>query len=290
MSSSTFSDFAHVVADLLDAEQPAPQPAQARPCRVRRSRSAGFRAPETVDPSCRRCCHAMLPWAPDDGSPTNPASWLGATHHRAVRSIEARRSLVGIVHRRGPVGARSRRRSLAAARRHPAPTGAGRSAVADEAVEAATWLAGGHGRHPTRPRPSVPGRSTSGATGTRTRPTAGPTISKRLRLAAESLGPTYIKLGQIISSGEGLFPAELVEEFKKCRDQVPAEPFEVVKLTVEQDLGARLDDIFESFDETPLAAASIAQVHAAVLPHRRVGRRQGAAAVGRRSSSARTFG
>ncbi len=90
-------------------------------------------------------------------------------------------------------------------------------------------------------------------------------ISKRLRLAAETLGPTYIKLGQIISSGEGLFPAELVEEFKKCRDQVPAEPFAVVKLTVEQDLGGRLEDIFQSFDETPLAAASIAQVHAAVL-------------------------
>jgi len=90
-------------------------------------------------------------------------------------------------------------------------------------------------------------------------------ISKRLRTAAEALGPTYIKLGQIISSGEGLFPSELVEEFKKCRDQVPAEPFDVVKLTVEQDLGARLDDIFESFDETALAAASIAQVHVAKL-------------------------
>ncbi|MGA9278098.1 ABC1 kinase family protein [Ilumatobacter sp.] len=90
-------------------------------------------------------------------------------------------------------------------------------------------------------------------------------ISRRLRRSAEALGPTYIKLGQIISSGEGLFPAELVEEFKKCRDQVPAEPFELVKLTVEQDLGARLEDVFESFDETPLAAASIAQVHGARL-------------------------
>ena len=49
-------------------------------------------------------------------------------------------------------------------------------------------------------------------------------ISKRLRLAAEALGPTYIKLGQIISSGEGLFPTELVEEFKLCRDQVQPEP------------------------------------------------------------------
>ncbi len=90
-------------------------------------------------------------------------------------------------------------------------------------------------------------------------------VSLRLRKAAERLGPTYIKLGQIISSGEGLFPAELVGEFKKCRDQVPAEPFDTVRLVVEADLGARLEDVFESFERTPLAAASIAQVHAAVL-------------------------
>ena len=90
-------------------------------------------------------------------------------------------------------------------------------------------------------------------------------ISLRLRKAAEQLGPTYIKLGQIISSGEGLFPAELVEEFKKCRDQVPAEPFDVVRVVVEADLGARLEDVFSHFERTPLAAASIAQVHAATL-------------------------
>ena len=90
-------------------------------------------------------------------------------------------------------------------------------------------------------------------------------VSLRLRKAVETLGPTYIKLGQIISSGEGLFPPELVEQFKKCRDQVPAEPFSTVRQTVEQDLGARLEDVFEWFDERELAAASIAQVHAARL-------------------------
>jgi ubiquinone biosynthesis protein len=90
-------------------------------------------------------------------------------------------------------------------------------------------------------------------------------VSRRLRVAAEQLGPTFIKLGQIISSGQGLFPPELVNEFKKCRDQVPPEPFDVVRRVVEADLGATLETTFEWFDRTPLAAASIAQVHAARL-------------------------
>ena len=97
------------------------------------------------------------------------------------------------------------------------------------------------------------------------RSTSRADLSRRLRIAAEHLGPTYIKLGQIISSGEGLFPEELVEEFKKCRDQVPAEPFSEVRATVESELGRSLEDVFSSFDRRPLAAASIAQVHAATL-------------------------
>ncbi len=90
-------------------------------------------------------------------------------------------------------------------------------------------------------------------------------LARRLRLAAEALGPTYIKLGQIIASGDGLFPPELVAEMGRCRDQVPPEPFAVVRATVEEDLGAPLEEVFVHFERRPLAAASIAQVHAATL-------------------------
>jgi ubiquinone biosynthesis protein len=90
-------------------------------------------------------------------------------------------------------------------------------------------------------------------------------LSRRLRRAFERLGPAYIKLGQIVSSGQGFFPPELVEEFKRCRDQVPAEPFHVVRRVVEEDLGGLLERTFTAFDEVPIAAASIAQVHAARL-------------------------
>ena len=92
-------------------------------------------------------------------------------------------------------------------------------------------------------------------------------ISRRLRLAAEALGPTYIKLGQIISSGEGLFPAELVERVQdaaatRCR----AEPFDDVRARSSSTISAaRSTTSSPRSTATPLAAASIAQVHAAAL-------------------------
>ncbi|HWM22398.1 MAG TPA: AarF/UbiB family protein, partial [Ilumatobacteraceae bacterium] len=76
---------------------------------------------------------------------------------------------------------------------------------------------------------------------------------------------SYVKLGQIISGGEGLFPDELVREFKQLRDQVPPEPFDDVRAVIEVELGRSLDDVFASFEREPIAAASIAQVHAARL-------------------------
>jgi ubiquinone biosynthesis protein len=90
-------------------------------------------------------------------------------------------------------------------------------------------------------------------------------LSRRLRLAFQALGPTYIKLGQILSSGEGIFPEDIVGQFRLLRDRVPAEPYEQVRRIIEEDLGQRVEAVFSRFDETPIAAASIAQVHAARL-------------------------
>ncbi len=93
-------------------------------------------------------------------------------------------------------------------------------------------------------KPSVAGSSSSDA---KAGPFREPAFPSRLRKAFESLGPTYIKLGQILSAGEGIFPEELVAEFRLCRDEVPAESFEDVRRVVEEDLGKPLGAVFSEF-------------------------------------------
>jgi ubiquinone biosynthesis protein len=96
-------------------------------------------------------------------------------------------------------------------------------------------------------------------------PAAQVELAQRLRPAFESLGTTFIKLGQLMASAEGMMPEAWVNEFKLCRDRVPAESFAHVRAVIEQDLGRSLEAVFAEFNPVPIAAASIAQVHVARL-------------------------
>lgn len=87
----------------------------------------------------------------------------------------------------------------------------------------------------------------------------------RIRMAISDLGPTYIKLGQILSTRPDIVGVELADELKKLQADVPADSFHIVKKTLESELCQPIESIFARFDEVPIASASIGQVHLAEL-------------------------
>ncbi|AKG36634.1 ABC1 kinase family protein [Paenibacillus durus] len=91
------------------------------------------------------------------------------------------------------------------------------------------------------------------------------TLGERIRLVLEDLGPTFVKLGQVASTRSDLLPESIINELVKLQDDVPPFPAETAMNILEQELDQPLSEIFDSFEETPLAAASIGQVHRGVL-------------------------
>lgn len=88
---------------------------------------------------------------------------------------------------------------------------------------------------------------------------------ERVRMAAEELGPTFIKLAQVLSNRPDIIPEGLVKEFEKLQDRVPPVPFPQAKEIIERETGRKLHELFEEFNEKPMASASIGQVYKAKL-------------------------
>ena len=92
------------------------------------------------------------------------------------------------------------------------------------------------------------------------------TPAERMRMAVEELGPTFIKLGQILSTRGDLLPVEFIHELEKLQDTVPPTDFALIQAQVESELKKPIDEVFATFGPVPVASASLGQVHLATLP------------------------
>ena len=108
---------------------------------------------------------------------------------------------------------------------------------------------------------NIPGISSSISRLERESPHKSLSTAQRVRMVFEELGPTFIKLGQMLSLEPDIIPPDFVEEFKKLQDKVPPFPFEEVKMIIENEFDERPEKIFRYLNEKSIAAASISQVH-----------------------------
>ncbi|MEN3002729.1 MAG: AarF/ABC1/UbiB kinase family protein [Armatimonadota bacterium] len=90
--------------------------------------------------------------------------------------------------------------------------------------------------------------------------------AEHLRLAMEELGPTFIKLGQVLSTRSDLLPEPFIEELRKLQDSITPAPWDEIRAVMEQELGRPPEEVFRTIDPNPIGSASLSQVHAATLP------------------------